>query len=47
MPYFVGLDLGHSADYTALALVERIEEQLPTGLLGALCASPIGVGVSP
>jgi hypothetical protein len=31
MSYFVGLDLGHSADYTALAVVEQIEEQLPTG----------------
>jgi hypothetical protein len=29
--FYVGLDLGQSADYTALAVVEQVDDQSPTG----------------
>src|SRR5215218_4728985 len=31
MPFYVGLDLGHSADYTALAVVQEVIEVNPAG----------------
>jgi hypothetical protein len=31
MPFYVGLDLGQSADYTALAVVEDVEKEGPAG----------------
>jgi hypothetical protein len=29
MPFYVGLDLGQAADYTALAVVQSVNEQNP------------------
>ncbi len=31
MPFCVGLDLGQSADYTALAVVQSVTEESPAG----------------
>ena len=34
MGYFVGLDLGQSADYTALAVVQEVKERNAEGEIG-------------
>jgi hypothetical protein len=31
MPFYVGLDLGQAADYTALAVVQSVVEKSPAG----------------